>query len=197
MVVANNTYDERDFLGNDAAGRLAEWDGKAWRVLEHTAFVEVTGRGSFSGTIFATGWDRASAILKVFTAADGKWRTYRLPKASHTFDHMWQTEWPRIRETEHERLLMDCHGMFYELSPWAYGNRIWGVRPISTHLWVLADFCTCRGMLVLGVGQRQSASGGANHLPASRSRASGSARPTTCGSSASRAAGADPGGRRR
>jgi hypothetical protein len=45
---------------------------------------------------------------------------------------------------------MDHHGMFYELSPWAYGNRVWGVRPISTHLWVLGDFCTFRGMLVLG-----------------------------------------------
>ena len=45
---------------------------------------------------------------------------------------------------------MDCHGMFYELSPWAYGNHVWGVRPISTHLWVLGDFCTFRGMLVMG-----------------------------------------------
>ncbi len=40
--------------------------------------------------------------------------------------------------------------MFYELSPWAYGNRIWGLRPISTHLWVLGDFCSWRGMLVMG-----------------------------------------------
>ncbi len=37
---------------------------------------------------------------------------------------MWQTEWPRTREIEHERFLMDCHGMFYEFSPWAYGNRV-------------------------------------------------------------------------
>ncbi len=136
---------------------------RTWRVIEHTAFVEVTGRGSFSGTIFATGWDRASAILMVYTAADDTWRKYRLPKASHTFDHMWQTEWPRIREVEHERFLMDHHGMFYELSPWAYGNHIWGVRPISTHLWVLADFCTYRGMLVLG-SDNASPHWGANHL---------------------------------
>lgn len=163
VVVANNTYDIYDFEGHEGAGRLAEWDGTRWTVLERTAFVEVTGRGTFSGTIFATGWDRASAILKVFTEADGRWRRYRLPKASHTFDHMWQTEWPRIRETEHERLLMDCHGMFYELSPWAYGNRVWGIRPISTHLWVLGDFCTYRGMLVLG-SDNASPHHGANHL---------------------------------
>jgi hypothetical protein len=159
VVVANNSYDERDFLGTEAAGRLAEWDGQTWTILERRPFVEVAGRGSFAGTIFAAGWDRASAILKVYTHADGRWTTYRLPKASHTYDHMWQTEWPRIRETEHERLLMDCHGMFYELSPWAYGGRVWGVRPISTHLWVLGDFCTYRGLLVLGADNASPSSG--------------------------------------
>ena len=163
VVICNNSYDERDYNGTEAAGRLAEWDGEQWTTLERTAFVEVTGRGDFSGTIFATGWDKASAILKVYTEQDKTWRTYRLPKSSHTFDHMWQTEWPRIREVEHERFLMDCHGMFYELSPWAYDNHIWGVRPISTHLWVLGDFCTYRGLLVLGA-DNASPHGGANHL---------------------------------
>ncbi len=163
LVVANNSYDERDFLGTEAAGRLAEWDGQTWTVLDRRPFVEVTGRGGFSGTIFATGWDRASAVLRVFTEADGRWRTYRLPKASHTFDHMWQTEWPRIRETEHERFLMDCHGMFYELSPWAYGGRVWGLRPVSTHLWVLGDFCSWQGLLVMGA-DNASPSGGQSHL---------------------------------
>ena len=163
VVVANNSYDERDFLGKERIGRLAEWDGKAWTVVEHKPFVEVMGRGDSMNTIFATGWDRASAILKVFTKNDATWRTYRLPKASHTFDHMWQTEWPRIRETEHERMLMDCHGMFYELSPWAYGNYVWGIRPISTHLWVLGDFCTYRGMLVMAPDNASPAQGG-NHL---------------------------------
>ena len=76
---------------------------------------------------------------------------------------MWQTEWPRIRETEHERMLMDCHGMFYELSPWAYGNHVWGIRPISTHLWVLGDFCTYRGMLVMAPDNASPAHGN-NHL---------------------------------
>ncbi len=163
VVVVNNSYDERDFKAEEAAGRLAEWDGNEWHTLEKSPFVEVTGRGNFSGTIFAMGWDKASAILKVFTNSDQQWRTYRLPKGSHTFDHMWQTEWPRIREVEHERFLMDCHGIFYELSPWAYNNHIWGVRPISTHLWVMGDFCTYRGMLVLGA-DNASPHNGANHL---------------------------------
>lgn len=160
VVVASNTYDKNDFsFPETAAGRLAEWDGKKWRILERTAFYEVNGLGEFSGTMFATGADKASAILKVFTRSDGVWRTYRLPMASHTFDHGWSTEWPRIRQTEHERLLMDCHGMFYELCPWAYDNYIWGVRAISTHLWVIGDFCTYRGMLGIGIDNASTESG--------------------------------------
>lgn len=159
VVVANNSYDERDFLGTERTGRLAEWDGQQWTVLEESPFVEVMGRGNFANAIYATGWDRASAILKVYTKNDQTWRRYRLPKASHTYDHMWQTEWPRIRETEHERMMMDCHGMFYELSPWAYDNKVWGIRPISTHLWVLGDFCTYRGMLVMAPDNASPAHG--------------------------------------
>ena len=163
VVVANNSYDERDFRGAEAAGRLAEWDGEQWTIIERNPFIEVNGRGNFAGTIFAMGWDKRSAILQVYTDANGDWKRYRLPKASHCFDHMWQTEWPRIREVDHERFIMDCHGMFYELSPWAYENHIWGIRPISTHLWVHGDFCTYRGMLVLG-SDNASPHHGANQL---------------------------------
>ncbi|HVU68811.1 MAG TPA: hypothetical protein VHD63_16870 [Ktedonobacteraceae bacterium] len=151
VVVTNNTYDERDELGTQAAGRLAEWDGERWTIIERTGFNEVTGRKNFGAVIFATGWDRRSAILRVLV--NGSWRRYRLPKASHAFDHFWQTEWPRIREVEHERFLMDCHGMFYEMSPAAYGGQVWGIRPISTHLRVVPDFCAFRGFLVLGGNQ--------------------------------------------
>ena len=161
IVVANNSYDERDFTGELAGGRLAEWDGREWCILERTAFNEVTGRKNWGQVIFATGWDKASAILKVF--ANGSWSTYRLPKASHCFDHCWQTEWPRIREVESERYLMDCHGMFYELSPVAYEGKIWGIRPISTHLRIIPDYCSWRGLLVLG-GNQVTPIGDANLL---------------------------------
>ncbi|MDR0532880.1 MAG: hypothetical protein LBH01_02905 [Verrucomicrobiales bacterium] len=160
LVVANNDYSEPDFLGQQSEGTLAEFDGKKWTVLERKPFVGIGGLGWYGNTIFVTGWDRASAILKVFTTPDQTWRTYRLPKASHCFDHKWQTEWPRIRSVEHERLLMDHHGMFYELSPWAYGNRIWGIRPISTHLWVHGDFCSWKGMMVIGADNASHESGG-------------------------------------
>lgn len=159
LVVCSNEYSEADWAGEQARGRLAEFDGATWRILERKPFTAIAGRGEFAGTIFASGWDRASAILEVFTQSDGQWKRYRLPKASHTFDHKWQTEWPRIREVEHERLLLDHHGMYYELSPWAYGGQIWGVRPISTHLWVLGDFCSWRGMLVMGADNASPSTG--------------------------------------
>lgn len=152
VVVANNTYDEADHAGDTShGGRLAEWDGSKWTILERKAFNEVTGRRNWGQPIFATGWDKASAILRVLV--DGHWQTYRLPKASHTWEHYWQTEWPRIREVESERYLMDCNGMFYEFSPVAFDNKIWGVRPISTHLRIIPDFCSWQGLLVLGGDQ--------------------------------------------
>ncbi|MEM1058472.1 MAG: hypothetical protein AAGK14_04425 [Verrucomicrobiota bacterium] len=162
LVITNNDYSEPDFLGQQQEGTLAEFDGKEWRVLERKPFVAVNGLGYFGHTIFASGWDRASALLKVYTQADQTWRTYRLPKASHTHEHKWQTEWPRIRSVEHERLLMDLAGMWYELSPWAFGNRIWGLRPVSTHLWVHGDFCSWKGLLVVGADNASHDSGG-NH----------------------------------
>ena len=151
VVVACNTYEEREFLGEQASGRLAEWDGDHWTVISDSPFYEVTGRSNMGGVIFATGWDRSSALLKVRT--QDSWSTYRLPKGSHCFDHMWQTEWPRIREIETERYLMDCQAIFYEISPIAYSGKIWGIKPISTHLRVVPDFCSWRGMLVLAGNQ--------------------------------------------
>ncbi|WP_309400091.1 hypothetical protein [Cerasicoccus maritimus] len=160
LVITNNDYNGDDFEGKRNEGTLAEYDGKSWKVLERKPFICVNGLSYFGGTIFANGWDRASAILKVYTKDDDQWTTYRLPKASHCFDHKWQTEWPRIRSTEHERLLMDHHGMWYELSPWAFGNRVWGIRPISTHLWVHGDFCSWKGMFVIGADNTSHEGGG-------------------------------------
>ena len=151
VVVANNSYYG---LGN-ADGKLAEWDGKTWTVIEHTAFMDVSALRSIGDAIFANGWDDSSAILRVFTGE--KWKRYRLPKSSHTYDHGWTTEWTRIRAVETERLLMDCHGMFYDLSPLNYGDSIWGVRPICSHLRIVPDFCSFRGMFVMGGNQATEA----------------------------------------
>ena len=155
VVVANNSYYEADYLGEQEAGRLAEWDGKTWTVLEKKPFVEVAGKslsgGGIGNPIFATGWDKASAILKVFAA--GKWSTWRLPKGAQTFDHAYNTEWMRIRDAQTERFLMDLHGIFYELPAQIYGGRILPIRPISNHLRIVPDFCYWRGLFVLGGDQ--------------------------------------------
>jgi len=173
VVVANNSYDERDYLNESYAGRLAEWDGKSdkWTVLECTAFVGLGGKNSmvykgksiYGNPIFATGWDKKSVILECYNDRTKKWKRYRLPKGSHSFDHAWNTEWMRIREAQTERFIMDAHGIFYELPMMTYGGHVWGIKPISYHLRVVPDFCFWRGMFVMagdqtdyGVGQPQS-----------------------------------------
>jgi len=173
VVVANNSYDERDFLEESFAGRLAEWDGKSdkWTILEKTAFIGVGGKNSaiykgksiYGNPIFATGWDKKSVILKCYNDRTKEWKRYRLPKGSHSFDHAWNTEWMRIREVQTERFIMDVHGIFYELPMMTYGGDVWGIKPISYHLRIVPDFCFWRGMFVMagdqtdhGVGQPQS-----------------------------------------
>jgi len=155
VVVANNTYDEKEFLGQRDAGRLAEWDGKKWTIIERNPFVEVHGNpggDSYGGsTIYATGWTKSSVVFRVF--AKGKWDRYLLPKGGHSWDHAWNTEWMRIRHAVTERLLMDAHGIFYELPVQAYEGKVWGIKPICSHLRVVPDFCHWRGMFVMASDQ--------------------------------------------
>lgn len=163
LVVANNTYEEPEFLGRRAGGCLAQFDGTSWSILERNPFVEVSGKQNpgpgkrYGNTLFAVGWDRASVILRVLH--EGQWTRYLLPKASQSFDHTWNTEWMRIREAQTERYLMDVHGMFYELPPLVYGGAIWGIRPISTHLRIVPDFCYWRGLFVMAGDQTDNAVG--------------------------------------
>ena len=168
LYVASNGYNEADFVNGSSCGRLASWDGTPggnWTVLETTAFYGLAARKNYGRMLYASGWDRKSALLRAkddgspdapVAAGQGGWRTMRLPKASHAFDHGWQTEWPRIREVETERYLLDVHGLFYELSPLGWGAATWAVRPISQHLRVAPDFCSFRGMLVMGGNQVSS-----------------------------------------
>ena len=126
-------------------------------MLSTTAHYGLAARKNYGRVTYATGWDRKSAILRARdvgsadapTLGDG-WKVFRLPKASHAFDHGWQTEWPRIREVETERYLLDVHGMLYELSPLGWAASTFGVKPICQHLRVIPDFTTYRGLLVMG-----------------------------------------------
>ena len=164
LVVANNTYEEEEYLGRREAGRLAEWDGQGpWRVLERSPFVEVSGKQNprvgerYGNTLWALGSDSRSVLLRVLQG--GEWTRYRLPRGSHAFDHTWNTEWMRIREVQTERYLMDAFGLFYELPSMVYGGRVWGVRPVASHLRIVPDFCYWRGLLVLAGDQADNASG--------------------------------------
>lgn len=163
VVVANNTYEETEFKGQRNSGRLAEWDGERWTVIETNPFVEVSGKqnadadAGLGDTLFAVGWDRSSVLLRVLHG--GRWTRYRLPKGSQSFDHTWTTEWMRIREAQTERYLMDAHGIFYELPGLVYDGHLWGVRPICTHLRLVPDYCSWRGLFVMAGDQTDNAVG--------------------------------------
>jgi hypothetical protein len=150
VVIANNGF--YNYGDNDAG--LFEFDGKSWRALSRKPHMDVAARQDMGQVLFCTGWDEMSVLFSALV--EGKWQRYRLPKASHAFQHAWQTEWMRIREVETEHYLMDIQGMFYELQPIAFQGRIWGVKPICQHLRIIPDFTAFRGLLALGGNQTTS-----------------------------------------
>jgi hypothetical protein len=139
------------------SGCLAEWDGKEWRVIRRNQFTDVTGPGGIEGNpnpaadpIWAIGWDHRSVIVMLLD--EGVWHSYRLPKATHTYDgaHGWNTEWPRIRDIGEEELLMTMHGMFWRFPKGFRAKASAGIAPRSTYLRVVGDFARWNGRLVLG-----------------------------------------------
>jgi hypothetical protein len=112
VVVTNNGFYK---YGQTQAG-LFEWDGgKTWRRISDKPHMDVAARENFGNVMFTAGWDERSVLFEALV--NGEWQHYRLPKASHAFEHGWQTEWMRIREIETEHYMMDIQGMFYELQP--------------------------------------------------------------------------------
>ncbi|MCU0245313.1 MAG: hypothetical protein MUC42_01995 [Bryobacter sp.] len=139
------------------SGCLAEWDGEKWTVVRRNQFCEVTGPGGLSGNpnpatdpVWSIGWDHRSLILMMLDG--GRWHTYRLPKATHTYDgaHGWNTEWPRIREIGERDLLMTMHGMFWRFPASFRAQSAAGIRPRSTYLKVVGDFARWGDRVVLG-----------------------------------------------
>jgi hypothetical protein len=157
VVYSNNgelpTWEDAD-IGR-AAGCLAEWDGNEWTVVERRQYTEVTGPGGLEGSftaedpIWAAGWDHRSVILML--RQDEAWTRFRLPKASVAYDgiHGWHTEWPRIRRIGDDRMLMTMHGMFWDFPPTFGRNDTAGIRPLSSYLKMVVDFCAWEGRLVL------------------------------------------------
>ncbi len=161
VVYANNGEHGREAQQRPEvpSGMLAEWDGTSpqWRIVRRNQFTEVTGPGGLYGNahpatdpIWSIGWDHRSLILMVREA--GVWHAYRLPKASHSYDgaHGWNTEWPRIRDIGERELLMTMHGMFWRFPRSFSPANSAGLRPRSTYLKVIGDFCRWNDRLVFG-----------------------------------------------
>ena len=141
------------------SGCLARWDGGRWTAVDRAAYGFVGDWASMSSTVVAAGWDRASAILKI-RSGPGRWVTYRLPKASGDGDDTAGSAWPRIREVETERILMNLGGIFYETTGLGHA---WFVRPICTHGRGISDYCSWRGLLVM-VGSDAAAGPDPNYV---------------------------------
>lgn len=141
------------------SGCLAEWNGKSeeWTIIRRNQFTDIRGPGGLYGNsnpesdpIWAIGWDHRSLLLMLLD--NGQWYTYRLPKASHTYDgaHGWNTEWPRFNNVGEEDLVMNMHGMFWRF-PRAFSRlNSSGILPRSTYLKVIGDFCLWGDRLVFG-----------------------------------------------
>jgi len=161
VVIANNGEDSPAALKNPNidSGALGEWNGSGnWQLVRRNQFTEVTGPSGIKGNanpatdpIWTIGWDYRSVILMV--KENGKWNSYRLPKASHTYDgaHGWNTEWPRIRDIgEPGSRLMTMHGMFWNFPETFSVKNSAGIYPRSTYLKVIGDFTRWNDRLVFG-----------------------------------------------
>jgi hypothetical protein len=161
LVYSNNGEASKEALQkfDVESGSLSEWNGKDWKVIRRSQFVEVTGPGGIYGNskatdaIWATGWDHKSVLVGVRDL--GSWSFYRLPKASHSYDgaHGWNTEWPRIRNIgtpEKPEYLMTMHGMFWKFPATFSSKNNAGIRPRSAYLKVVGDFSRWNDQLVFG-----------------------------------------------
>ena len=159
MVYANNG--ESGSLAKKrpdiASGCLAEWDGEDWKVVRRNQFTEVTGPGGIYGNanpesdpVWSIGWDHRSLILML--REGGEWHAFRLPKASHCYDgaHGWNTEWPRIRDIGEDDLVMTMHGMLWRFPRGFSMGDTSGIRPRSSYLMVVGDFCRWNDRIVFG-----------------------------------------------
>ena len=135
-------------------------DGSDQRVIRRCQFTDITTRDGIRGNehpdenpIWALGWDAKSVLLAVTTNGVA-WTHYRLPKASHCYDgaHGWNTEWPRIRDVGFGdgTYLGTMHGTFWKIPEGFSPAQPNGIRPISTYLKVIGDFCRWGENIVFG-----------------------------------------------
>lgn len=160
---ANNGENGKESVTNprSTSGILGEYDGKTWKQIRRNQFTDITGPGGIYGNqhpstdpIWTIGWDYRSILLGARDANKG-WSFYRLPKADNSYDgaHGWNTEWPRIRNVGTEAkpmYLMTMHGMFWSFPKTFSAYNTGGIRPLSSYLKVIGDFCSWNNRLVFG-----------------------------------------------
>lgn len=164
IQLANNGEYHPEALTNPwiPAGVLGECapDGSEQRVIRRCQFTDISTPDGIYGNehpeknpIWAMGWDAKSVIFGVTTNGT-EWAYYRLPKASHCYDgaHGWNTEWPRIRDVGFGdgSLLATMHGTFWRFPKNFSPANPDGIRPISTYLKVIGDFCRWGDKIVFG-----------------------------------------------
>ena len=162
VFISNNGENSDEARANPfvPSGVLAWWSeaGKDWTTIRRCQFTEVTTRDGIYGNehpetnpIWAMGWDAKSVILAV-TTNGADWISYRLPKGSHAYDgaHGWNTEWPRIRDVGMDGLLATMHGTFWSFPKDFSPANPKGIRPLSTYLKVIGDFCRWNDRIVFG-----------------------------------------------
>ena len=157
-VVFSNNGEKGTTNSNMVSGALGEWPGSGdYSLVRRAQFTEVTGPGGIYGNkhpdtdpLWSIGFDKRSLILMCLDA--GKWTSFRLPKASHTYDgaHGWHTEWPRIRDIGKDDLLMTMHGGFWRFPKKFSAHNSSGIAPRSEYLCVIGDFCRWNDRIVLG-----------------------------------------------
>lgn len=148
----------------DATGRVS--DAKAWRVAVGQVPVERQEddpvakllREKAVPTSADVSFDAASVIL-----TEGK-KVFRLPKpldpaVAAAYEVPFATGWPRgMREVVTERSLLNAAGTFYVLPRVSSGGAA-KILPVCSHGKRITDFCSWRGLLVLGGVRRNRVAG--------------------------------------
>lgn len=146
--------------GKEKYGVLAEYDGENFNIVERRQYTDVTTKNGINAVaneqspLWSMGWDKRSVRLSVMDKG-GVWKTFLIPKATYNNDpsHGWFTEWPRIREVQPGKFMMDMHGMFYDFPSTFSHDQTAGIQPMGSHLRYIPDFIYWNDKVVLATDE--------------------------------------------